>query len=132
MRRSRWLIMVLAVVLFAVGPAVALAAQTYGSSAKNAMVDYRSVEGKVATLNLNAKTLQVTPTDRSMSGPVRVAMNDQTVIHDGILPLTTADLKIGEDVNVMFSGSRGGWVADNIDVLEPPVPVAHYAGPGVR
>ena len=86
MRRSRMLLMVLAVVTFAVGPAVALAAsQTSGNSGKSGMRDYRSMEGKVTALDLTAKTIQVMPTDGSMPGPVRVAIGDQTVIRQGML-----------------------------------------------
>jgi len=121
------------VALVAVGPAIALAAsQTYGNSAGIAMVHYRWVEGKVTGLDLNAKTLQVTPTDGTMSGPVRVAMGDRTVVRDGILHRTAADLKIGENVTLSYSGSGTSWVADNINILDPSVPIAHYGGTGVR
>ncbi len=133
MRASKLLMMLVAVALVAVGPAIALAAsQTYGNSAGIAMVDYRWVEGKVTGLDLNAKTLQVTPTDGTMSGPVRVAMGDRTVVRDGILHRTAADLKIGENVTLSYSGSGTSWVADNINILDPSVPIAHYGGTGVR
>jgi hypothetical protein len=123
----------LAVLSVVVGPAAALATpQTHGSAGKSGMLDYRSLEGKVTALDRNAKTLQVMPTDGSMSGPVRVAMGDQMVIHDGILPRTAADLKIGDDVNLMYSGTSKAWVADDINILDPSVPVARDLGPGVR
>ena len=129
MRRSRMLLMVLAVVTFAVGPAVALAAsQTYGNSWKSGMLDFRSMEGKVTALDLTSKTIQVMPTDSSMRAPVRVGIGDQTVIRQGMLHRTLANLKIGEDVNLRYSGSGNTWVADNINILDPSVPVAHYLG----
>ena len=129
MRGSKMLVMVLAVVTFAVSPVVAMAAsQTYGNSWKSGMPVYRSMEGKVAALDLTSKTIQVMPTDGSMPGPVRVAIGDQTVIRQGMLHRTLANLKIGEDVNLMYSGSANTWVADNINVLDSSVPVAQYLG----
>ena len=129
MRRSRMLLMVLAVVTFAVGPTVALAAsQPSWNSGKSGMLDYRSMEGKVTALDLTSKTVQVMPTDGSMPAPVRVGIGDQTVIRQGILHRSLANLKIGEDVNLRYSGSGNTWVADNIDILDPSVPVAHYLG----
>ena len=129
MRGSKMLVMVLVVVTFAVSPVVAMAAsQTYGNSWKSGMPVYRSMEGKVAALDLTSKTIQVMPTDGSMPGPVRVAIGDQTVIRQGMLHRTLANLKIGEDVNLMYSGSANTWVADNINVLDSSVPVAQYLG----
>jgi hypothetical protein len=129
MRRSSRLLMVLAVVTFAVGPAVALAAsQTSGNSGTSGWRDYRSMDGKVTALDLTAKTVQVMPTDGSMPGPVRVGIGDQTVIRQGMLPRSLANLKIGEDVNLRYSGSGNTWVADNINILDSSVPVAQYFG----
>ena len=129
MRRSRRLLRVLAVVTFAVGPAVALAAsQTSGNSGKSGLRDYRSMDGKVTALDLTAKTVQVMPTDGSMRAPVRVGIGDQTVIRQGMLPRSLANLKIGEDVNLRYSGAGNTWVADNINILDSSVPVAQYFG----
>ena len=112
-----------------VGPAVALVApQTYGNAGKSGMRDYRSMEGKVAAVDRTAKTIQIMPTDGSMPGPVRVAIGDQTVIRQGMLHRTLADLKIGEDVNLRYSGSGNTWVADSINVVDSSVPVAQYLG----
>ena len=59
MRRSRVLLMVLAFVTYAVGPAFALApSQPYGNSWKSGMLDYRSMEGKVTVLDLTSKTIR--------------------------------------------------------------------------
>ena len=67
MRGSKMLVMVLALATFAVGPTVALAAsQPSWNSGKSAMRDYRSMEGKVAAVDLTAKTIQIMPTDSSM------------------------------------------------------------------
>ena len=129
MRGSKVLVMVLALVTFAVGPTVALAAsQPSWNSGKSGMLDYRSTEGKVAALDFTAKTIQIMPTDGSMPGPVRVAIGDRTVIRQGMLHRTLADLKIGEDVNLRYSGSANTWVADNINVLDSSVSVAQYLG----
>jgi len=129
MRGSRMLLMVLAVVTFAVGPAVARAAsQTYGNSWKGGMPLYGSMEGKVAALDLTSKTIQVMPTDGSMRAPVRVGIGDQTVIRQGMLHRSPANLKIGEDVNLRYSGTGNTWVADDINILDTSVPVAHYLG----
>jgi len=129
MRGSKVLVMVLALVTFAVGPTVALAAsQPSWNSGKSGMLDYRSTEGRVAAVDLTAKTIQVMPTDGSMPGPVRVAIGDQTVIRQGILHRTLADLKVGEDVTLRYSGSANTWVADNINVLDSSVSVAQYLG----
>ena len=131
MRGSKVLVMVLALVTFAVGPTVALAAsQPSWNSGKSGMLDYRSTEGKVAALDLTAKTIQIMPTDGSMPGPVRVAIGDQTVIRQGMLHRTLANLKIGEDVNLRYSGSGNTWVADSINILDSSVPVAQYLGRG--
>jgi hypothetical protein len=129
MRGTRMLLMVLAVVTFAVSPVVAMAAsQPSWNSGKSGMLDYRSMEGKVTAVDLTAKTIQVMPTDGSMPGPVRVAIGDQTVIRQGMLHRTLASLKIGDDVNLRYSGSANTWVADNINVLDSSVPVAQYLG----
>ena len=92
------------------------------------MRDYRSLDGKVTALDLTAKTIQIMPTDGSMPGPVRVAIGDQTVIRQGMLHRTLANLKIGEDVNLRYSGSGNTWVADSINILDSSVPVAQYLG----
>jgi len=129
MRGSRILPMLLAVVTFAVSPAVALAApQPSWNSGKSGTVDYRSIEGKVTAVDLTSKTIQVMPSDGSMPSPVRVAIGDQTVIRQGMLHRTLASLKIGEDVNLMYSGPANAWVADNINVLDSSVSVAQYLG----
>ena len=129
MRGSRILLMLLAVVTFAVSPAVALAApQPSWPSGKSGTVDYRSIEGKVTAVDLTSKTIQVMPSDGSMPSPVRVAIGDQTVIRQGMLHRTLASLKIGEDVNLMYSGPANAWVADNINVLDSSVSVAQYLG----
>jgi len=129
MRGSKMLMLLLTVVAFAVGPAVAMAAsQPSWNSGKSGMLDYRSTEGKVAALDFTAKTIQIMPTDGSMPGPVRVAIGDRTVIRQGMLHRTLADLKIGEDVNLRYSGSGNTWVADSINVVDSSVPVAQYLG----
>jgi hypothetical protein len=129
MRGTRMLLMVLAVVTFVVSPVVAMAAsQPSWNSGKSGMLDYRSKEGKVTAVDLTAKTMHVMPTDGSMPGPVRVAIGDQTVVRQGMFHRTLANLKIGEDVNVRYSGSGNTWVADNINILDASVPVAHYLG----
>lgn len=129
MRGSKVPLMVLALVTLAVGPAVALAAsQPSWNSGKSGMLDYRSTEGKVTALDLTAKTIQVMPTDGSMPGPVRVAIGDRTVIRQGMLHRTLASLKVGEDVNLRYSGSGNTWVADSINVVDSSVPVAQYLG----
>jgi hypothetical protein len=121
--------LLLAVVAFAVGPTVASAAsQPSWNSGKSGMLDYRSMEGKVTALDLTSKTIQVMPTDGSMPAPVRVTIGDQTVIRQGVFHRSLANLKIGEDVNLRYSGSGNTWVADNINILDPSVPVAHYLG----
>ena len=129
MRGSKMLMLLLAVVAFAGGPTVVLAApQPSWNSGKTGMLEYHSMEGKVTALDLTSKTIQVMPTDGSMPGPVRVAIGDQTVIRQGMLHRTLANLKIGEDVNLRYSGSANTWVADNINVLDSSVPLARYLG----
>ena len=129
MRGSKTLLMVLALVTFAVGPAVALAtSQPSWNSGKSGMLDYRSMEGKVTALDLTSKTIQVMPTDGSMPGAVSVAIGDHTVVRQGMLHRTLANLKVGEDVTLRYSGSGKTWVADNINILDASVPVAHYLG----
>jgi hypothetical protein len=129
MRGSKMLMLLLAVVAFAGGPTVVFAApQPSWNSGKTGMLEYHSMEGKVTALDLTSKTIQVMPTDGSMPGPVRVAIGDQTVIRQGMLHRTLANLKIGEDVSLRYSGSASTWVADNINVLDSSVPVARYLG----
>jgi hypothetical protein len=133
MSGSKVLMVTLAVVTLAVGPTEALAAsQTYGKPGKSEMMDYRSMEGKVTALDPNSKAIQVMPTDASMPSPVRVGIGDRTVIRQGLLHRRLASLKVGEDVELRYSGSRKTWVADSIDILDPSVPLAHYLGPGIR
>ena len=133
MRGSKSMMLLLSLVLVAVGPAVGLAAsQNAGGWGHIAMLDYGSVQGKVTAVNPMAETLTVMPTDGSMAGPVQLAMNEGTRIHDGLLNRPAADLKPGEDVNVRYSGPENKLVADSINILDPTVPIAHYAGPGVK
>ena len=129
MRGSKMLMLLLAVAAFAGGPTIVLAApQPAWNAGMTGMIEYHSMEGKVTALDLASKTIQVTPTDGSAPGPVRVAIGDQTVIRQGMLHRTLASLKIGEDVNLRYSGPANTWVADNINVLDSAVPVAKYLG----
>lgn len=133
MRGSKMLMLVLAVVAFAVGPTVVLAAsQPFWNSGKRGMLDYRSIQGAVTAVDLNSKTLQVTATEGSVTGPVSVAYNDRTIVHQGILHRKPADIKVGEHVDMTYDGSGNRWVADNINILEPTVAVAPFLGNDMR
>lgn len=132
MRGSTKFVMALALAVV-VTPAVASpAAQPNRGSAAIATIQYGSIEGRVTAVDLRANTVQVAAAEGSMTGPVRVMFTDKTVIHQGILRRKPANLKVGEDVNVTYDGSGNTWVADNIDILDPSVAVAHYLGNGAR
>ena len=133
MRGSKMLMLLSAVVTFAVGPTVVLAdSRPSWISGKSGMLDYRSLEGKVTALNLTSKTIQVLPTGGSMPGPMSVAIGDHTVVRQGILHRTLAELKVGEHVSVTCSGSGNTWAADSVNILEPSVAVAPFLGNNMR
>jgi hypothetical protein len=123
----------LAVVAFVIAPAVARAAsQADWGSGKSGALDYRSIQGEVTAVDLNSKTMRVTATEGSVTGPVSVALNDQTIVRQGILHRTPADIKVGEHVDMTYDGSGGTWVADNINILESSVAVAPFLGNDMR
>jgi hypothetical protein len=133
MRGSKMLMLLLAVVAFAVGPTFALAAsQPSWISGKSGMLDYRSIQGQVTAVDLSSRTMQVTATAGSVTGPVSVALNDQTIVHQGLLHRKPADIKVGEHVDMTYDGSGGTWVADNINILESSVAVAPFLGNDMR
>ncbi len=105
-----------------------LAAPAPQTSPSSAAIRYGSIEGRVVAMDLKAENMQVAAVAGSATGPMRVTFTDKTIIHQGILHRNPAALKVGEHVVVTYAGSDGKWVADNIDILEPSVPVAHYLG----
>jgi len=129
MRGSKMFLTVLALVAVVVAPALAGAAlQARQGSAMSGVPSYRSIEGRVTALDLNAKTMQVAAAEGSVAGPVSVTFTDKTVVRQWFLRRTPADIKVGEHVNVLYAGSGDTWIADNIDILESAVAVAHYHG----
>ncbi len=132
MRGSTVLLMVLALVAVATPAIAAPAPQANRGSAAIGMIQYGSIEGRVTAVDLKTKTVQVAAAEGTATGPVRVMFTDMTDIHQGILRRTAANIKVGEDVNVTYDGSGSKWVADNIDILESSVPVAHYLGNSMR
>lgn len=129
MRGPKMFLMVLALAAVVAAPVFTGAApQARRGSAKSGMLDYRSIEGRVTALDLKAKTMQVAATEGSVTGPVSVMFTDQTMVHQGILYRKPADLKVGERVDMTYAGSANKWVADNINILESSVAVAHYHG----
>lgn len=91
-------------------------------------IRYGSIEGRVAAVDLEASAMQVAAKEGSATGIVRVAFTDKTVIHQGILQRSPSAIKVGEHVDVTYAGSGDRRVADNIDILEPSVPITHYFG----
>jgi hypothetical protein len=133
MRGSRRLMVLLAVTAFVIAPVVVWAAsQTDWPVGKGATLDYRSVEGAVIAVDVNSRTIQVTATEGSATGPVGVAFTDRTIIHQGIVRMGPTDLKVGEHVAMLYSGSGDKWVADNINILESSVAVAPVLGNDMR
>jgi hypothetical protein len=132
MRGSNMLLMVLALVAVATPAIASPALHANRGSAAIGTIQYGSVEGRVTAVNLKAKTVQVAAAEGTTTGPVRVMFTDKTDIHQGILPRTSANITVGEDVDVTYDGSGNKWVADNIDIRNPSVAVAHYLGNGAR
>ena len=129
MRGSKMFLVFVTLLAVVVAPVFAGAAlQAKQGSATSGMLDYRSVEGRVAALDLKAKSIQVAATEGSVTGPVSVMFTDQTMVHQGILHRKAADLKVGERVDMTYAGSANKWVADNINILESSVAVTHYRG----
>jgi|WetSurMetagenome_2_1015567.scaffolds.fasta_scaffold409981_1 hypothetical protein len=130
---SRRLMVFLAVTAFVVAPVVVWAAsQTDRPAGKRATLDYRSVEGVVIAVDLNSKTIRVTATEGSATGAVSAAFTDRTIIREGIVRTRPTDLKVGEHVAMLYSGSADRWVADDINILESPVAVAPFLGNDMR
>ena len=133
MRGSRRLMVLLAVTAFVIAPVVVWAAlQTDWPAGKSATVDYRSVEGAVIAVDVNSKTIQVTATEGSVTGPVSVAFTDRTIIHQGIFRTRPTDLEVGGHVAMLYNGSGDRWVADDINILESSVAVAPFLGNDMR
>jgi hypothetical protein len=133
MRGSRQVMALLAVTAFVIAPVVVWAAsQADWPVGKSATLDYRSVEGAVDAVDVNSKTIQVTATEGSATGPVSVAFTDRTIIHQGIVRMRPMDLKVGEHVAMLYNGSGDRWVADDINILESSVAVAPFLGNDMR
>jgi hypothetical protein len=106
MRGLRRLMVLLTVAAFVVAPVVVWAAsQTDWPVGKGATLDYRSVEGAVIAVDLNSRTIQVTATEGSATRPVSVAFTDRTIGHQRIVRTRPTDLKVGEHVAMLYSGS---------------------------
>ncbi len=132
MRRFKILLMVLALAAVASPAVAAPAPQANRGSAAIGIIQYGSIEGRVTAVDLKAKTVQVAAAEGTAMGPVRVMFTDKTDIHQGILRRTAANIKVGEEVNVTYDGSGNKWIADNIDIRNSSVAVAHYVGNGAR
>jgi hypothetical protein len=126
------LLMVLAFVAVVAPALVGAAPQAGRGSTAIGMIQYGSIEGRVAAVDLKTKTMQVVATEGSVAGPVNVALTDQTVIRQGMVHKKSSDIKVGEHVDITYAGSRDRWVADNVDILESSVAEAHYLGNGAR
>jgi hypothetical protein len=133
MRGPKVVMVLLAALAFVIAPAVARAAsQADWGSGKSGTLDYRSIRGEVTAVDLHSKTLQVTATGGSATGPVSVALDDQTIVHQGILHREAADITVGEHVDITYDGAGGKWVADSINILESFVAVAPFLGNDMR
>ena len=128
MRSWTMFVSALTLALVATPALAAPAPQTSPSSAAIGAIRYGSIEGRVIAMDLKAENMQVAAVAGSATGPMRVTFTYKTIIHQGILHRNPAAIKVGEHVVVTYAGSDGKWVADNIDILEPSVPVAHYLG----
>jgi hypothetical protein len=128
-RGSKMFLTGLTLVAVVVAPALAGAApQARQGSAMSGVPSYRSIEGRVTGVDLNTKTMQVMAAEGSVAGPVNVTFTDKTVVRQGLFRRKPADIKVGEHVDLLYAGSGDTWIADNIDILESSVPVAHHHG----
>ena len=133
MRGPKALMVLLAAVAFVIAPAVTWAAPQGGwGSATSGTLDYRAIRGEVIAVDLNSRTVQVTATEGSVTGPVSMELDDQTIVHQGILSRQLADIKVGEHVAITYDSSGGKRVADNVNILESSVAVAPFLGNDMR
>lgn len=59
---------------------------------------------------------------------VRAELTNKTTIRQGWFHRTLADLKVGNHMDMMYEGTNGKWVADNVRILEPSVAVKGIEG----
>lgn len=130
MRGRKMFLTVLTLLAVVVAPALAGAApQARQGSTMSGVPSYRSIiDGRVTGVDLNSKTMQVMAAEGPVAVPVKVTFTDKTVVRQGLFRRTPADIKVGEHVDLLYAGSGNTWIADNIDILESSVAVAHYHG----
>jgi hypothetical protein len=97
-------------------------------------VTYSHITGKVTAIATQSPTtLTIQSGNGQAERTVRVALNDQTVIRQGLFAERPADIKVGSHVWVDYEQVKGKLVADRIKILDPPVPSMHEPeGPDYR
>jgi hypothetical protein len=130
MRGPKMFLTVLTLLAVVVAPALAGAApQARQGSTMSGVPSYRSIiDGRVTGVDLNSRTMHVMAAEGSVAVPVTVTFTDKTVVRQGLFRRKPADIKVGEHVDLLYAGSGNTWIADNIDILESSVAVAHYHG----
>lgn len=132
MRRTMLMAM-LTVGAICLGPAVALAtSQTTWGSGNTMMMDYRTIQGRVITMDPSAISIQVRGMEDTGRGSVRLGITDQTAVRQGMERRSLAAVQVGEEVFVRYDRKGDRWVADNINILEPLVARAPYLGDDQR
>jgi hypothetical protein len=111
------------------GAGVALAAQpayralTKAEQASGAWqpVTYPQLSGKVTAITTQSPTMLTIQIGKDEPRVVRVALNGQTMIRQGLFAERPADIQVGSHVWVDYERVQGKRVADRVRILDPMV-----------
>ncbi len=104
------------------------------ASGKWQSVTYPQISGTVTAMTTQSPTsLTVRSGNGQAERTVRVELNGQTMIRQGLFAERPADIKVGSHVWVDYEQVKGKLVADSVRILDPVVPAMREPeGPDVR
>ena len=103
------------------------------ASGKWQPVSYPQISGEVIAISkASLMTLTITGPKGEAERAIRVELNGQTMIRQGLFDKGPADIHVGSHVWVDYQRANGKLVADNIQILDPPVAVKGIEGPDIR
>lgn len=97
-------------------------------------VIYRQISGEVTAISkASPMTLTITGSKGEAERAVRVELNDQTMIRQGLFGKGPADIRVGSHVWVDYQRVNGKLTADNLTILDPAVrAIKEPEGPDIR
>ncbi len=97
-------------------------------------IELHGITGKVVAVDPDTKTLVVkgSVVGDQMDKTISATITDTSNIRHGWFHRNLSDLKVGEQVRMVYQGTAYRWVADHIRILDPLVAVKGIEGPDVR